>query len=1138
MASPTHFKKTLLASSIAAVVGGAAAPAAYAQDSAVMEEVIVRGIAGSLERSIDIKRDSTSIVEAITADDIGKMPDQNIAESLQRVPGVQIDRRDGVGTQVRIRGLDQNITTLNGEKFFSGMENFQMGEARVQFSNSLEGIPSELLGGVEVYKTPTASMVEGAMGGVVNLKTREALDLDDLLFAANVKVNRGADSEETEPSAFVVLGNNWGDFGAILSLTTDKRVVQNDIMQNFSRENTGIACTEGAEWGGFENGCVTDFFEDHPDRPGDPRRVVENPTPLDNPDLDPLGQSYLIPGYIYFTDSRQERERNGAALNLQWRPTDAWEFGFDWFHSEQDIRIRQYSMKHPMFADNAVGIDESRSFNVIGGEGPGQVGVLQSGAFALTGGAGGGNPGVEPNSGGEITEVETDNFALSGAFDDGGEFRYSFNLAAAKTDLKHRAGYSDQRVTPYAFNGYTGGTKNGYDWVVPNRQDGALNEASYRFVNGELPAMTWDSDTVNALSDPSYWTHKSHWALGSNFENDFTAGRFDVDWDINKGDLKTLSFGVRLAEEEASFEDLRWLSDFSRTRGAASPTVFNDDGSVFSRSTFDPSRPPGASMNVGVQEAVYYDLCRNGGIPAGDFPGNDDSSVRGFCDIDGDGISDNVGAGPNGYFVDAAIGLKAFDLTTSSGIPMIEALYNPTIISGGTVDPANPGYAPLHDESGRFGAGSPNYIPWETYLANPGRHALVSNFFPSGGYARNNGILFENANVIAADPEAWIDNIVTPDTPGAWFLAPLNTWTVTETTTAFYGETDFEGDIGSMPYTLNAGIRVVQTDVDIVSAVVANPQAQAEQWSQSTDIWNSQGALLEGTFSFETQSTDYTDTLPSINFVLDTSENTKFRASAASVIARPDLRSLGQGLSLNFTRLGDEGFQFTGGNGGNPDLDPFRADQIDFAYEWYFGDLGLLSVGVFYKDIESFIQGESSLETHNDDFGGATRPVTRPQNGEGGSVQGLEFAAQQSWENGLGVAFNFTYSDSDTETSTTLNRDVGLPGISETAYNLTGFYDKGNVSTRLAYTWRDEYLSPQRAVFSVAGLSDGASEFFNDYGQWDFNITWDVTEQWSLTAEATNITDEKQTSYLGLSDRPMTYTTQEPRIVLGVSYRL
>ena len=1136
MSNLCRIRKKLLITGVAAAVAGIS-PATFSQDDGVLEEVIVRGIKSSLERSIDIKRDSSQMVEAITADDIGKMPDQNITESLQRLPGVQIDRRDGVGTQVRIRGLNQNITLLNGESFFSGMENYQLGESQIQQQNSLEGVPSELLGGVEVYKTPSASMVEGGMGGIVNLKTRNSLDLNEMLLAANIKVDEGAHSNEAETSGFVVLGNKWGDkFGAILSLTLDNRVVHNDVVQNFSREATGVLCTEGADWAGYDTGCVVDA----------------------ETDLTPAGQSYLSPGFVYVTDSEQTRERKGSAMNLQWRATDALELGLDWFHSELDISTRNYSVKHPMAGDNATGVDSNSPYEVIGGIGPRTVGVLQSGTFILRGGEDGGNPGIEINSGGDNINIESDNYAISGAFDNGSELRFKFKLAGATTDLVQRSAWGDQRLTPYGFNGWNGdltGGNNGYTRVIPNQVAGDPGTRYYSYVNGALPTIQWrDADT---LINPNYATYKSHWALGSNFKNDFTSGRVDGEWDVDAGDLKVLKFGVRIAEEEADFDQLRWLNAFHLTSGAQSPTTFNADGSVATISNFDGSVAPAANMmNVGVQEALYYDLCGNGGFTVGDFTGNNDAASTGFCDIDGDGITDNAGNGPYGYFVDAAIGPKAYDLTTSSGIPMIEVLYNPDAIDAVTssikaytpdTDP-DPnvdngffvdGTPRIHQSSSRFAGGAPNTVPWETYNDNPSRYIPLTDFFPSGGY--QSALIFEDAEKIAGDPEAWIDNVVTPNVPGEWFIVPVNTWEVKETTTAFYGEADFEGDLGVLPYSLNFGVRVVETEVDVTFAEVNNPQALAESWSLSTDIWNSQGALLTGTFGFVTETQAYTDTLPSINFVLETSDNTKLRASAASVIARPNLRNLGQGLLLNYTRVTDsqgDYFQYTGGTGGNSKLDPFRADQIDLAYEWYFGDLGLLAGGLFFKDVESFIAGTVVPEFNMDARGGRAAGVNRPQNGLGGSVKGIELTFQNSWENDLGLALNYTYSDSDANIGTTINEDVGLPGISKHAYNITGFFDNGTVSARIAYTWRDDYVSPVRAQFNVAGLDNGATEFFDDYGQVDASLTWDINDQLSLTFEAINITDVYQSSYLGYENRPMTYTTVEPRLALGVNFRL
>jgi iron complex outermembrane receptor protein len=92
------------------------------EEPSQVDEVIVTGFRASLANALNLKKNSNLIIESVTAEDMGKFPDQNIAESLQRLPGVQIDRENGQGTKVRIRGLDQNVTVLNNEIFVSGLE--------------------------------------------------------------------------------------------------------------------------------------------------------------------------------------------------------------------------------------------------------------------------------------------------------------------------------------------------------------------------------------------------------------------------------------------------------------------------------------------------------------------------------------------------------------------------------------------------------------------------------------------------------------------------------------------------------------------------------------------------------------------------------------------------------------------------------------------------------------------------------------------------------------------------------------------------------------------------------------------------------------------------------------------------------
>jgi iron complex outermembrane receptor protein len=144
-----------------------------------LQEIVVTGFRQSLQTAIDTKRASILPIESVAAEDIGKMPDNNVAESLQRLPGVQIDRSgaNGQGNSVLIDGLRQNLVTLNGDVFLTGKEFYVSGEAsgggaggNKQYG-SLETIPSELVS----IKNPNASITEGGLGGTIDLKTANPL---------------------------------------------------------------------------------------------------------------------------------------------------------------------------------------------------------------------------------------------------------------------------------------------------------------------------------------------------------------------------------------------------------------------------------------------------------------------------------------------------------------------------------------------------------------------------------------------------------------------------------------------------------------------------------------------------------------------------------------------------------------------------------------------------------------------------------------------------------------------------------------------------------------------------------------------------------------------------------------------------
>ena len=168
------------------------------QKSDELSEIVVTGYRVSLQSALDAKRDSYLPIESVQPEDIGKMPDQNVAESLQRLPGVQIDRgQAGQGTSVLIDGLRQNLTTLNGDLFLTGKEFYVSGEgsnsgagSNAQY-NSLEGVPSDIVGGIDVIKNPNAAMTEGGLGGTIDIKTIDPLrQPDGLSLAGRPRIQR------------------------------------------------------------------------------------------------------------------------------------------------------------------------------------------------------------------------------------------------------------------------------------------------------------------------------------------------------------------------------------------------------------------------------------------------------------------------------------------------------------------------------------------------------------------------------------------------------------------------------------------------------------------------------------------------------------------------------------------------------------------------------------------------------------------------------------------------------------------------------------------------------------------------------------------------------------------------------------
>lgn len=189
--------------------------------------IVVTGIRAALNSAINQKREAANIVEVINAEDIGKLPDDNVAEVLENLPGVQIDRVGGVGTNVSIRGSDQNRVEINGRGTTPA------GDERGGIS--LSDLPAELISSLEVVKVPTADMVEGSLGGTIDVKTYNALDLTKPITSARAQIEYGERSDSWNKSFSGTLARTFdtpiGEMGFVLTAITSDQEVREDSLR-------------------------------------------------------------------------------------------------------------------------------------------------------------------------------------------------------------------------------------------------------------------------------------------------------------------------------------------------------------------------------------------------------------------------------------------------------------------------------------------------------------------------------------------------------------------------------------------------------------------------------------------------------------------------------------------------------------------------------------------------------------------------------------------------------------------------------------------------------------------------------------------------------------------------------------------
>lgn len=1022
MGSPRHmFKKNVLAVSIAALAS--VSYSAIAQDSAPVEEVLVTGIRASLENAMDIKRDSSGVVDAISAEDIGKMPDANLAESLQRIAGVSISRTNGEGAQVTVRGIDPalNMVTLNGRVMPTVTSNGDIGDKSSR-AFDFANLASESVSGVEVYKTGSAKNSGGGLGASINLKTVKPLEAGErLTFGAkavhDTTVYRGDKGSELTPevSGLYSWVNDDSTFGVSLSAAYQERdSVRSNAFVNDWQLKTAGAPTYKKD----DDGNVTTEQE---------TTDGTLPTGANITGAPQAGQLYALPTDLRYALEEGHRERTNSQLTVQFKPVETLTATLDYTFSRNDATAdrAQQSTWYNINKISAATFDTGNAvatpiiYNEVydGGK---DVSFAQQQYQSIS----------QNNSLGlNVAWDVNDSFTL--------EFDFHDSLAKNET-YQAELGLNANVVT-----------------------------GNYSRWDQDLPVMGITFDD----SDPN---------KGNN--NGFIDGG-DV-----SGAIGTIAQDSQRAEVQQFQLDGKWdLDGFG---------FFDESAVDFGAGFSDTSN---ASLVLsGTNPRIT--MGNWGGVAPESFGSSWENyfTARNFAD----GF-DQSGTTGNSKFL--SNGLQGDFNSIKDAVEHAYALAQTRIRITGD-DPST-----LDDP---LTVDDPSTTEVEN-VENKEKYYYVSALDPNGEHWKNR------------------DNNLNPDNfnsfPDGKYKGSGNVdvdRTITEEITSFYVAFGGSFEIAGMASNLGLGLRYEDTEVTSIS-IVSTPSNLS--WDGDND-WSTVGG--GPTLRLEEVS-GYDNVLPNIDFDILVAEDVKLRASYSTTIARPGYGQLKTEQTI------DNVYQRTSSKG-NPNLIALESNNFDISAEWYYDEGSYLSAAFFTKDVSNFIgtgaetdtlyglrdhrvgpraiaSGVSQLneeELWQAVCGGSkcvaldSDPLLQwkqsiPTNKEDTTINGLELSVQHWFGmSGFGVQANYTFVDSDLEFKDTDTKEqFALIGLSDTA-NLVGMYENYGFQARLAFNWRDEYLSRTNQG------GNNAPGYTEAFAQLDLSLGYEINENVSVSFEGLNLTGE------------------------------
>ena len=467
-------------------------------DNKPMEEVVVTGVRYSLTQAVQIKRDSMPIVDAIVSEDIGKFPDNNVVEAMQRIPGVQVTNR-GAGeiSTVSIRGLGDVTTTINGRNIFTA-EGRQV---------ALADIPATLINRVDVYKSRSPENIARGLAGQIDIHTNRPFDFDGFRFSAQTRATYEEQADTIDPNASFLLSDTWdtdaGRFGALLNMSF---VETNWLDQE------------------VDAGAVVPFR-----LPTDPTAPLERLFPpawqAGTTDGLPYAEgSTLADGtpYVLGRDAvfqphtRGDRKRPAWNLSLQWAPNDRSEYTFEAFYN--GYQNLQHNSLFFTFVDWWGGVDPNDPVEIYSG-----TNIVKSRYV---------NAPYEFVSG-DVLKQRTDSYLYSLS----GDWDINDNVT-----IKSDVYFQDSQYQ---------------DRFFAMRADKVSPRLFIDFNTGDGVPYLQFFDDPNTTPDESDLTDSSQWNLAQLYDNGLlNEGRSitwtgDVDWAVDMGWINDIKVGLRYDDRTA-----------------------------------------------------------------------------------------------------------------------------------------------------------------------------------------------------------------------------------------------------------------------------------------------------------------------------------------------------------------------------------------------------------------------------------------------------------------------------------------------------------------------------------------------------------------------------------------------------------